>query len=140
MHRNYVKRLIESPLPPLAEDERIYLKVPYMARSFAKYCHCGFDSENKLWFTGAYNFNLRGLVEMYEVDESTSDNARCLLGIALETVDRDELMVKIQKYYDDKKSGGGIGHDYHPSMGNHERDPWQHAEADERGHTHPASR
>lgn len=104
MHRNYVKRLIESPLPPLAEDERIYLKVPYMARSFAKYCHCGFDSEKKLWFTGAYNFNLSGLVEMYEVDESTSDNARCLLGIALETVDRDELMVKIQKYYDDKKA------------------------------------
>ena len=61
-------------------------------------------AEKKLWFTGAYNFNLRGLVEMYEVDESTSDNARCLLGIALETVDRDELMVKIQKYYDDKKA------------------------------------
>lgn len=104
MNKNYVKRLIESPLPLLAEDERIYLKVPYMNRSFAKYCHCGFDTKRKLWFTGAYNFNLRGLVRMYEVDESTSDNARSLLGIALDTSDRDELMTRIQKYYDDRKA------------------------------------
>lgn len=59
MHRNYVKRLIESPLPPLAEDERIYLKVPYMARSFAKYCHCRFDSER--------NFGSRELITSISV-------------------------------------------------------------------------
>lgn len=30
------------PLLPLLENKRIYLDVPYTAREFAKYSHCGF--------------------------------------------------------------------------------------------------
>lgn len=47
----YWKKKMENPLPPLPEDERIYLNVPYMARDFARYSHCGFDPDRKLWFT-----------------------------------------------------------------------------------------
>lgn len=67
-------------LPPLAEDERIYLNVPYMAHGFAKVSNCGFDSKKKLWFTGSYNANLEHLIELYGVnDEATSDKAKSLL-------------------------------------------------------------
>ena len=59
---------VEDPLPKLPEDERIYLNVPYMARDFAKYSHCGFDPERKLWFTGSLNRNLYDLVELYGVE------------------------------------------------------------------------
>ena len=62
--RNYIKKMLEDPLPPLPEDERIYLNVPYKAREFAKYSHCGFDPDRKLWFTGALNANLYALVEL----------------------------------------------------------------------------
>lgn len=93
----------ENSLPRLSEDERIYLKVPYMARGYARVCHCGFDSEKKLWFTGAYNSNIDTLIEIYGVDEHTSDNARHLLETALETPDREELMARLQNYYEEKK-------------------------------------
>lgn len=67
-------------LPPLTEDERIYLNVPYMARGFAKASNCGFDSQKKLWFTGSHNANLERLIELYGVnDEATSDKAKSLL-------------------------------------------------------------
>ena len=50
--RKYWQKKLEDPLPKLPEDERIYLNVPYMARDFAKYSHCGFDPERKLWVHG----------------------------------------------------------------------------------------
>ena len=70
----------------LPEDERIYLNVPYMARGFAKVCHCGFDPEKKLWFTGCHNSYLRELVELYGVKEATSEKARLLLKEKIEEV------------------------------------------------------
>ena len=73
--RKYWQKKLEDPLPKLPEDERIYLNVPYMARDFAKYSHCGFDPERKLWFTGLLNRNLYDLVELYGVNEATSEKA-----------------------------------------------------------------
>ena len=78
-NRKYIKKMLEDPLPPLPEDERIYLNVPYMARAFAQYSHCGFDPEKKLWFTGCHNANLRALVKLYGVNEATSEKALKLL-------------------------------------------------------------
>lgn len=83
----YWKKKIENPLPPLPEDERIYLNVPYMARDFAKYSHCGFDPERKLWFTGALNRNLYSLVDLYGVNEATSEKAMGLMKAKLAEVD-----------------------------------------------------
>ena len=74
--RKYWQKKLEDPLPKLPEDERIYLNVPYMARDFAKYSHCGFDPERKLWFTGSLNRNLYDLVELYGVNEATSEKAK----------------------------------------------------------------
>lgn len=76
---------MENPLPPLPEDERIYLNVPYMARDFAKYAHCGFDSKKKLWFTGCKNANLENLIHFYDVNDATSEKAMRLLKDELET-------------------------------------------------------
>ena len=83
-NRKYLEKIIEDPLPPLPEDERIYLNVPYMARDFAKASHCGFDSEKKLWFTGSHNANLVALVKLYGVNETTSEKAKRLLKEKLE--------------------------------------------------------
>ena len=77
--KKYLEKKFESPLPPLPEDERIYLNVPYMARDFAKYSHCGFDRERKLWFTGCLNANLVFLIHLYGVNEATSEKAMALL-------------------------------------------------------------
>lgn len=78
---------MENPLPPLPEDERIYLNVPYMARDFARYSHCGFDTERKLWFTGSLNRNLDALVDLYGVnEESTSEKAMALMKAKLDEV------------------------------------------------------
>ena len=77
--RKYWQKKLEDPLPKLPEDERIYLNVPYMARDFAKYSHCGFDPERKLWFTGSLNRNLYDLVELYGVNEATSEKAKALM-------------------------------------------------------------
>lgn len=97
--KKYLRKKYENELPRLSEEDRIYLKVPYMARSFVKYCHCSFDAEKKLWFTGAYNAELETLVELYGVDEHTNDNARRVLAMALETDDREELLEKLRKHY-----------------------------------------
>ena len=78
-NRKYLEKIIKDPLPPLPEDERIYLNVPYMARDFARYSHCGFDPEKKLWFTGSLNRNLYALVQLYGVNEVTSEKAKRLL-------------------------------------------------------------
>ena len=79
-NRRYIEKLVKNPIPPLKEDERIYLNVPYMARNFAKLSHCGFDSNKKLWFTGLLNSNLYALVELYGVNnEATSDKAKQML-------------------------------------------------------------
>lgn len=101
MNRRYVRRLIESPLPKLTDNEWIYLNVTYADRQFARVCHCGFDPERKLWFTGAYNGWLDALVEIYGVDEEhTSDDAKQLMRMALDTPDRDELLTKILDWYE----------------------------------------
>ena len=84
MNRKYFEKKYKNPLPKLKEEERIYLKVNYTAREFAKYCHCGFDDEKKLWFTGDKNANLYALVNLYGVDEHTSKRALKLLEKALE--------------------------------------------------------
>ena len=78
-NRKYLEKMINDPLPPLPEDERIYLNVPYMARDFAKWSNCGFDTVKKLWFTGCANANLQTLVELYGVNEATTEKARQLL-------------------------------------------------------------
>lgn len=102
-NRRYIERMLESLLPRLTNNERIYLKVPYMKRNFAKVCHCGFDREKKLWFTGAFNSWLNALVECYDVDEEhTSDDAKQLLQMALETNNRDELLSKIIGWYEER--------------------------------------
>lgn len=80
----YWKKKIESPLPPLPEDERIYFNVPYMARDFAKYAHCGFDPEKKLWFTGCKNKMLFALVHTYDVSDETSEKAKEMMRLELE--------------------------------------------------------
>lgn len=95
--------MLESPLPRLTDNERIYLNVTYDNRQFARMCHCGFDRERKLWFTGAYNGWLYALVKLYGVDEEhTSDDAKALMRMALETPDRDELMDKILGWYEER--------------------------------------
>lgn len=78
-NKKYITKKIDTPLPPLQEDERIYLNVPYMARDFAKYSNCGFDPEKKLWFTGSLNSHLYALVQLYGVNEATSEKAKQLL-------------------------------------------------------------
>ena len=77
--KKYLQKKIENPLPPLQEDERIYLNVPYTAREFAKHSRCGFDQERKLWFAGSLNVNLHALVMLYGVHEATSAKAMALL-------------------------------------------------------------
>ena len=79
---------MDDPLPPLPEDERIYLNVPYMARDFAKCSHCGFDPDRKLWFTGCMNANLSSLVKLYGVNKATSEKALALMKAALDKEDK----------------------------------------------------
>ena len=81
--KKYLTKILENPLPPLPEDERIYLNVKYKKSGFARRCHCGYDSEKKLWFTGPRNANLYGLVLCYGVNEATSDKAKKLLQDAI---------------------------------------------------------
>ena len=69
----------EKSLPPLPEDERIYLNVAYDTSSFAKYAHCGYDSTKKLWFTGPRNKHIGTLIELYGVNKATSKKAIELL-------------------------------------------------------------
>lgn len=83
-NKKYIKKIAENPLPPLTEEERIYLNVPYAAKRFAQYSNCGFDSDKKLWFTGVHNSNLYALVDLYGVNEATSQQARQLLREKLE--------------------------------------------------------
>jgi len=77
--RRYLEKVIENPLPPLAEDERIYLNVPYMARAFAQSANCGFDQKRRLWFAGSANSNLQALVELYGINDATTEKARQML-------------------------------------------------------------
>lgn len=86
--RKYWQKRFEDPLPPLPEDERIYLNVPYMARDFANYSHCGFNPVCKLWFTGCMNANLYFLVDLYGVNENTSEKAMTLMKVKLDEVIR----------------------------------------------------
>lgn len=93
--RKYWQKKLEDPLPKLPEDERIYLNVLYMARDFAKYSHCVFDPERKLWFTGSLNRNLYDLVELYGVNEATSEKAKALMKAKLDEVE--EVIRKIKE-------------------------------------------
>ena len=72
-------RKTHAMYPVLSEEERIYFTVPYLANGFAQACRCGFDTEKKLWFTGVRNRNLRALVELYGVNDNTSEEAKRLL-------------------------------------------------------------
>ena len=100
MRGKYLKKKLESPLPGLTDNERIYLNVTYTDRHFARACHCGFDPEKRLWFTGAYNGMLDHLVRLYGVNkELTSDDAMQLMQMALDTRDRDALLGKIRDWY-----------------------------------------
>ena len=78
-NKNYIKKMVEDPLPPLLEEERIYLNVPYKARGFAQFCNCGFDDVKKLWFTGINNSNLHSLITLYGVNEATSEKTKIML-------------------------------------------------------------
>lgn len=78
-NKKYGEKIIENSLPCLKEDERIYFNVPYMARGFAKLSNCRFDSEKKLWYTGLHNSNLSILVELYGVNDVTSNKTKELL-------------------------------------------------------------
>ena len=104
-----VRNALDGKLPRLTDNERIYLNVSYADRQFARACRCGFDRacrcgfdrERKLWFTGACNDELGALVELYGVDdEHTSDDAKRLMRMALDTSDRDELMAKVLDWYE----------------------------------------
>lgn len=83
-NKKYLEKMFNAPFPPLPDDERIYFNVPYAARDFAKYAHCGFDPEKKLWFTGCFNSNLYVLVKLYGINEATSEKARQLMTEQLE--------------------------------------------------------
>ena len=78
-----MKKVMDNPLPPLPEDERIYLNVPYMARGYAQKSNCEFDSARKLWFTGCSNASLCSLVKLYTVNEATSEKALALMSAKL---------------------------------------------------------
>lgn len=93
----YWDKRLNSPLPELHEDERIYLVVPYIQRSFAKTCHCRFDGDSKLWYTGCYNYNLDALLNCYDIHERTSNKARKLIDIALNEPDREKLYKRIKE-------------------------------------------
>lgn len=95
MNKNYLKKMIDDPLPPLPEDERIYFNVPYTSKDVAKYCHCRFCPERKLWFTGYLNANLPILVELYGINEkATSDKAMKLLKEKLKECVREKEKVQ----------------------------------------------
>lgn len=79
----YIKKITQDPLPRLKEDERIYLNVSYKDKNFAQYSRCGFDQEKKLWFTGSFNSNLCALIDIYGINEETSEKAKQLLKNAL---------------------------------------------------------
>ena len=76
-NKQYLKKILEDPLPPLQEDERIYLNVPFKAKGFARCCNCGFDSRKKLWFTGVHNTFLKELIDLYGINNATSEKAMC---------------------------------------------------------------
>lgn len=80
-NRRYLKKLLEDPLPPLPEDERIYLNVTFASKSFAQCTHCGYDPSKKLWFTGPRNTYLHELIGLYGVNEATSEKAKQLLAL-----------------------------------------------------------
>ena len=86
-NKKYIDKLINNPLAPLPENERIYLNVPYMARGFARHSHCGFDSKRKLWFTGPNNSNLFILIKLYGVNEATTEKATQILSEKISNAD-----------------------------------------------------
>lgn len=79
-NRSYIGKLAQDPLPPLEENERIYLDIPYMARGIAQASNCGFDDTRRLWFAGIYNARLETLIKMFGInEEATSETAKQLL-------------------------------------------------------------
>lgn len=83
----YLEKKRRNPLPPLKKNERIYLQVTYYDKYYAQYCHCGFDAEIKLWFTGCLNSNLCSLVKLYGVHSATSKKAMKLLRERCEVIE-----------------------------------------------------
>ena len=86
-NKKYMQKLSNDPLPPLPEDERIYLNVQYNNRSFARITNCGFDGERKLWFTGPRNSFIESLIKVYGINEATSEKAIQLLNEKTEDTD-----------------------------------------------------
>lgn len=89
-NKKYIEKVLNDPLPPLPEDERIYLIVPYKAKAFAQLTNCGFDSVRKIWFTGPHNSNLIALVKLYGVNDATSEKAKQLLKEKMDNLDISE--------------------------------------------------
>ena len=92
------KILAEEVGRPIAEVARgrAYLsECAVYGKDFAKYSHCGFDPERKLWFTGSLNRNLYDLVELYGVNEATSEKAKALMKAKLDEVE--EVIRKIKE-------------------------------------------
>ncbi len=90
-NKNYLKKLLDNPLPALKEDERIYLNATYQTNSFAKTTHCGFDAVKKLWFTGIHNTFIKELVELYGINKATSEKAISMLNEKLISLSQNDV-------------------------------------------------
>lgn len=89
-NKRYLQKVFENKLPPLQEEDRIYLIVPYKTNGFARAANCRFDREKKLWFTGVHNSYLIALLETYKVSDQTSEKVKRLLKEKLLSVETNE--------------------------------------------------
>ena len=46
-NKKYIEKILNDPLPPLEDDDKIYLTVPYMGKGFAKCTNCEYDKSQK---------------------------------------------------------------------------------------------
>ena len=96
--QKYLKVMIQHKLNQLPEEDRIYLNVEYTDRWFARHCHCGFDTNKKIWFTGCKNTNIDLLIDCYGIHDITSDKARHSLKAELKDKHIKEEMRKQEEY------------------------------------------
>ncbi len=92
------KILAEEVGRPIAEVARgrAYLsECAVYGKGLRQVFDCGFDPERKLWFTGSLNRNLYDLVELYGVNEATSEKAKALMKAKLDEVE--EVIRKIKE-------------------------------------------
>lgn len=83
--KRYLKAMLENPLHPLPEDERIYFNTSFAERGIARACNCRFDRERKIWFTGCKNSKLELLISWFGINEATSEKAMELMQAELKT-------------------------------------------------------